>query len=587
MLFFSLIFLFSLLGSVSAECAGGVTVGNNISQYGITWFFDKPYECGTFVNGDYWVKIDSVTGIVNVIGVDPAPYEVSGSLRSGSMANPMPGKQSFDQRAGSWASSERIDFPFILNPGVSLVSSESWPEGAARPTASYLKSAVVLTCLAEVPPVDSFRPAYVGDTKTIYIESQTNFELPNLPSVVSTPEANIILPTINRVWLDHLNQTGGIYIFPVDNMANYGRELSNDVQEAACFLLLDKDASDKSTVRNALIQNGIDHYWILKNGGAWPQDGGHASGRKFPILFAGLMLGESNMKNIGKLYFPEQNLFGEDSQTFYVSQSDIDLEHNIQKITITEFGPDYFIVGSIPSYTNLRGNYIEIIDGVGAGQIRYIEADDAKWAGLIPPFRANLSESWNTIPVVGASTFYIRAYENEHKGLPEYGGAHVQYPERDNPSWIGPYRQGSTTSSWNGWLLASLVLDIKDEWNNSALFDYQDRYMWALSEEGPYPDSDRSWSDFSEEMWDTYRANYGCGWFPDDGTNAYSNGHYDCDGELVKCSWQASTCSTCTLVDSCDDYPNQRASDYDPCGLGCEETPPTQCVLTRAYWQIV
>jgi hypothetical protein len=35
---------------------------------------------------------------------------------------------------------------------------------------------------------------------------------------------------------------------------------------------------------------GIDNYGVLKAGGKWPADGGHMNGRKWPILFAGLLL---------------------------------------------------------------------------------------------------------------------------------------------------------------------------------------------------------------------------------------------------------------------------------------------------------
>ncbi len=41
----------------------------SIEQYGITWSFDKKYNCGQFVNGDWWVL-----GPVTVTSISPAPY---------------------------------------------------------------------------------------------------------------------------------------------------------------------------------------------------------------------------------------------------------------------------------------------------------------------------------------------------------------------------------------------------------------------------------------------------------------------------------------------------------------------------------
>ena len=53
-------------------------------------------------------------------------------------------------------------------------------------------------------------------------------------------------------------------------------------------------------------------------------------------------------------------------------------------------------------------------------------------------------------------------------------------------------------------VLSSHILGVKDLWNHDALFDYQDNYM-AEQTQGDWK---RSWSDFAEEMWDTYRDDY-------------------------------------------------------------------------------
>jgi len=65
LIIFGIFILIGLVGSVKADCIDGWTNGN-ISQYNITWFFDKPYQCGTFVNGDYWVL-----GPVNITNINP------------------------------------------------------------------------------------------------------------------------------------------------------------------------------------------------------------------------------------------------------------------------------------------------------------------------------------------------------------------------------------------------------------------------------------------------------------------------------------------------------------------------------------
>jgi hypothetical protein len=61
-----------------------------------------------------------------------------------------------------------------------------------------------------------------------------------------------------------------------------------------------------------LVQYGIDLSGCAKNGGVWNMGGGHSSGRKWPILFASLMLGDAGIRQI-----PETAIFHEDAQTYY------------------------------------------------------------------------------------------------------------------------------------------------------------------------------------------------------------------------------------------------------------------------------
>jgi hypothetical protein len=65
-----------------------------------------------------------------------------------------------------------------------------------------------------------------------------------------------------------------------------------------------------------MVQVGIDYWGLVRNGHpGWQGWGGHASGRKFPIVFAGIMLGDNEMAAPTKT-FPKVE-FGEDNQTMY------------------------------------------------------------------------------------------------------------------------------------------------------------------------------------------------------------------------------------------------------------------------------
>ena len=77
--------LLLLLGTVRGMHAERA---RTITQYGITWTFDKPHTVGKFVTGDYWVL-----GPVTVVSVSPAPQpapaqSVSGRSKASMVSSP-------------------------------------------------------------------------------------------------------------------------------------------------------------------------------------------------------------------------------------------------------------------------------------------------------------------------------------------------------------------------------------------------------------------------------------------------------------------------------------------------------------------
>jgi hypothetical protein len=218
-------------------------------------------------------------------------------------------------------------------------------------------------------------------------------------------------------------------------------------------------------------------FGILENGGlwSWSNDGGHASGRKWPILFAGLVLNDEEMKNIGQksgdyLYAggygpgncpPDYIHFGEDDQTFYVAQYDVDITNSAQ------WSPDSRDAAKIP-------------------------------------------------------------YTTDDIGLPEWGIRHATGPNVSNAYWGTTYRQCCTAIAWAGFTLAARLMEAKALWNHDALFDYVDRYM-ATEKDW------RQWSALAIRMWDTYRVNYDCVWVRSDTTDALSSGGLDCSRCVHNC----------------------------------------------------
>jgi len=304
---------------------------SSLSQFGITWTFDGSYPVGQFVNGDWWV-----VGPVTIIGIDPPSLPQDGHrISNGSMVNPSPAlgeAQGYDSHAyGQYRQARHYEprlnvahgvepsSPLVLRPNSSLVSTISRPTPGARP---QIHTAAVLTVLAAAPPAGSFRPPYSGHNKTTrFRESQLEYSLlARLPRPPSTPELAVVESWFERPWIDHTPGWLGGYIHPHENMPGYGREIAEEVGVAALMLHLDFPESSKRTLLIRLVQLGIDNHGVIRNGGAkaWKSSAGWMSGRKWPILFAGLMLNDPDMMHIG---FDRSVEFGEDGQTFVVEET--------------------------------------------------------------------------------------------------------------------------------------------------------------------------------------------------------------------------------------------------------------------------
>jgi hypothetical protein len=426
------------------------TERSSVSQFGITWTFDRAYELGRFANGDYWV-----VGPVLVVGIDPPSVKVAGRTRNGSMLNPKAGSdmtQGYDSacyaKYGTKSSySPRLNAaldvsplrPLLLSTHTSLVSSISVPQPGARP---QLQTAAILTVLDEAPPPGSFRPPYCGDDKTIrFRRDQLDTSLlASLAPVRGAPSLREVERKFSRPWIDHVEGWIGRYLHPAANMPDYGREITDHVSTGALMLHLNFPVEQKMRLLIGYVQLGIDLYGILENGGRWPPAAGHLNGRKWPILFAGLVLGDEKMQNIGFEYPPEA--FSEDGQTFYVEAPRPELGYTEEHVGMAEWGTSH---------------------------IGRPELDDVRWLH---------SESFPR----GASKNDLRT-----QGI--------------------KYRLCCTANTFWGELLAARIMGAVELWNHDALFDYQDRF-YEKNLKLNVSDYRMSWQPFYYEMWRRYRPAY-------------------------------------------------------------------------------
>jgi len=305
--------LASPVGGAEGSAAKGPELQrlDSVSQYGVTWTFTEKVPVGRFVTGDYYV-----VGPVTVQSISPAPRDG----HNGSMLNPpTTSDTAYDRRIRGYKESLLVVPPFGMRPGDSLVSTVSHADDERHkhiyphfePSSSPLKSAAVLTCLSAPVPPDTFRPAYCGPKDRLYRASELHRELlPSVARVPDTPDLALYERIFQRPWIDHTYTWVGRSTHPTENMPDYGREISRAVSDASLLLMLDFTPEEKEKLLIGFVQNGLDLWGIVQAGGGWRANGGHASGRKWPIVFAGLLFQDVAMQH-------PQAEFGEDMQTYY------------------------------------------------------------------------------------------------------------------------------------------------------------------------------------------------------------------------------------------------------------------------------
>jgi hypothetical protein len=444
-----------------------------LSQYGITWTFDKPARAGQFVNGDWYV-----VGPVTVQAIEPKPLygreirrrELDSvdkdraedqRVRHGFMVNPPAQMRlAYDSGVRNWFDPALIQkLPAALRPGDSLVSTISMPKGLALHNqlrngtiergvedSSPIRTAAVLTCVGGPQPPDAFRPAFCDRQQRIYLARDLKRErLPAAAATPSIPEVRQYVRFTQRPWVGT-----GFFGFegPVENMPQYGREYGRVAGMSALLLCTGLKPEQKEPLLINLVQVGIDLGGMVRAGHpGWTGFGGHGSGRKLPIVFAGLLLGDDPLANINKS-FPTAS-FGEDEQTAY-------------------------------------------------------------------------AECWTGAKVVFAGHSAI----DEATGIArERGQGWGPYEHRPPTEWKAgqntseSYRRCCTSVAWVAQALALRLMHAEPAWDHDAFFDYVDRWMGeddapflrkikeatGQDHDKPWSREGQSWEPFANEMWARHR----------------------------------------------------------------------------------
>ncbi len=307
------------------SCSSGYA--DNVSQWNITWFFDRCYRVGQFVNGDWWV-----VGPVNIVRITPDNYTNSSGTTPASLHGWMvnPGKEvhplkdwttaAFDSRTGyvfggisTYNASLMPSLPYLASGNLSLVKVRSAPYNNGV-CFSCILDASILTVLDSMPPTDAFRPPFSSTEKPLYLvrNLQTQFlpslALPNpLPSDYITKEQALLEFQMTR--LDFFTiSVGSTWYIPYNSIGiwpgdTWGGDIARHDSKVYNWLMLNHSMEDKLPVLIGVVQYGIDlhgtfsgaleygrnHSWTL--GG-----GGNGVGRFLPFVFAGTMLNSLELK---------------------------------------------------------------------------------------------------------------------------------------------------------------------------------------------------------------------------------------------------------------------------------------------------
>lgn len=297
---------------------------DHVVQDGVTWKFREKVPVGRFVNSDFYI-----VGRAIIVSITPAP----GNGRNGNVLNLSqdPFRSGFDDRVSdnSYEPGLSVRLPIEMAPGDVLISSISVNAVGELPaplrpidkSRSPVRSVSILTCLAEPVPQDAFRPSYCDREQKIYLARNLRRDLlPRLPRVNGGLDHDS-RPVSIEDWADRFRRPWIDTCFfgfdaPIEYMPHYGREVGRAVGIASLMLMLDYSAAEKEKLLVNFVQYGIDLWGIVRAGyRGWPGHGGHGSGRKWPIIFAGIMLNDPGMQSPNKKY--PSVMFGEDMQTMY------------------------------------------------------------------------------------------------------------------------------------------------------------------------------------------------------------------------------------------------------------------------------
>lgn len=408
------------------------------------------------------------------------------------MVNPAgDGDQGYDDRMQSITFDGLLDIsdnlPILVAAGSSVCSSVSVASFTGND--SSLDQIEILTVLASAPAPGSFRPPYVGTTKTL-VANISDIDYSQLASLAQ-PNSGTNVPSLSTVesyfsspWYEHVFNWTGRFLHPDTNfpLGNYGREVSKASGDAVLSLQLDYSNAQKQTLLYGVVQAGIDLYGAAKNDGAvWLNDGGHNQGRKMLVLLTAKVLGHADMLTYADA--AAHDIFQEDHQTFVVTEEAVNITNdfvgaNLTAATFTTSTKNLNQTGKFSGYSFTSGDKIYITGGTGITTGLYEVAsrtDDDNIVlvedigGTNPSDVTSHSTGWHWAVDATHET-----YEASDIGVPSWGIRHQDTPQKDTAYYPANYE---TINNGPGMAhaAAAIVMGVKIDWNYPPFFSYYER----------------------------------------------------------------------------------------------------------------
>jgi hypothetical protein len=389
-----------------------------VVEYGITRNFQDWRRVGRFIDGSYWV-VGTAANPTYICSYSPArSLDGSGWVKNGMMVNPIGTRTGLDQQNNSGVYEAAFfsatvdlgdDIPYPVYGTATYPKSVLNCVSTAVTDAEYLydsnhrctmKAVSVLTVVSVAMANNTyFRPSYRNYEGNAVQYQWSDVVTARIPQVdlacsyqllssagetrnTTTGKFTSLERTVSRPSMELVPGWLNVRCHAFHQSYFYGSQWAQENGNAylACYDNSLGTITAKKRLIIGCIQRGIDFYGIYKQGYStwWEADGGCNQGRYWPILFAGIVLDDAAMMNIGI----ESH---QDVDNNWTLDGGFEFHENVQTFELTA---DFLGTG-LPAWDTTPwkvNTYLSVIDNTGTvyvvnGSATVTGANGETWGG--------------------------------------------------------------------------------------------------------------------------------------------------------------------------------------------------------------